>query len=62
MLLLATPRFCDDVFTDQQTKLDSDSGETNAVAARLRTGGQIMVPHQIAPPHARSIIHDGQGR
>ncbi len=59
-MFLTAPGFGNDVFTDQQTKLDPDSGEADAMPPGLGAGGQIVVAHKVSSSHPRSVVHNGQ--
>ena len=44
---------------DQQSEFDADAGETDAVAAHLGTGGDVMVSRQLPAPHTTAVVDDG---
>src|SRR5207245_1890584 len=60
--MLAPSCLGDDLRADQESDLDADSGETDAGAARLGAGRDVVVARQLASAHTGAIVHGGERR
>ena len=49
-----------DLLRDQEPELDPDPGEADALAARPGRGRDVVVPGELAPPHAVSVVDHGK--
>ena len=59
-VVAAASRLRQHLLGNQQPDLDSHACEPDALAAHLRGGRHVMVPGEVASPHAGAIIHDGE--
>ena len=58
---LAPARLGQHLVADQEPELDPDAGEADALAPRLRAGGDVVVTGQLAPPHSGAVVHHHEG-
>src|SRR3989442_12356119 len=64
-MVLAATRLGDDLRADQECDLDAGAGESDAGAASLGAGSDVVVPRELTPLHAVTVVHDrqrGRGR
>jgi hypothetical protein len=52
----------DDLLAHEEPELDADAGEADAVAARLRARGHVVIARQLATSHARAVVDGREGR
>jgi hypothetical protein len=57
---LPAPGLGHDLLAREQRQLDADSRESDALPARLRGGGKIVIAAQVPARHARAVVHDRQ--
>jgi hypothetical protein len=56
------PRLRHDLAGDQEPQLDADAGKADPFAALLAARRDVVVPGQLSPLHAATVIDDGQRR
>src|SRR6266508_4619761 len=54
------PRLRQHLFRDEQSDLDSNSGEPDAFTAHLGGRGHIVVAGEVAAAHPSTIVHEGE--
>jgi hypothetical protein len=53
---LAAARLRHDLFANQQAELDADAGEADALPARLRARGDVVVARELPALHPRAVV------